>query len=406
MTDTPLALSNRQARRLWLHLQGMLVSPHSASSDHSAIDTVRQLGMVQLDSIGTVSRAHHHILWSRQSNYRPDDYNVLLGPAPTAFEHFSHDAVILPMDIYPFWQIQRQRRGKQYKNGTWGKNLPGKKVQNQILKEIETRGPMCSRDFSTIFDQKADKSLHAWMRPPHKLALDYLWMQGDLCVSHRAGFVKYYDLRERIIPTRHSEASYTRLAQRDFLCHQAMLRLGFASAMDIQKFYDALTLTDVKRWLNQEASNIEPIVVQTFQGDSITMYAFKDISERVQTLPEPAQRLRIVSPFDPIARDRVRLRHLFGMEYRIEIYTPAAKRKYGYYVYPILEGDRFTARIDVSANKDTNTLDIRAWWLEPGIRHSAARMKRLHSELVRLARLADVSHVGDIPLPIEHSHAK
>ena len=132
------------------------------------------------------------------------------------------------------------------------------------------------------------------------------------------------------------------------------------------------------------------------------MYAFKDIYHTVQTLPEPVQRLRIVSPFDPIARDRVRLRHLFGMEYRIEVYTPAAKRKYGYYVYPVLEGDRFTARIDVSANRETDTLDVRTWWLEPGIRHSTARMKRLHSELVRLARLAGVKNVGDVPLPSAH----
>ena len=177
----------------------------------------------------------------------------MLGSEPTAFEHFSHDAVIMPMDIYPFWQCQRQRRGKQYKNGTWGRNLPGKKVQNRILKEIESHGPMCSRDFSSIFSQKADKSVHAWMRPPHKLALDYLWMQGQLCVSHRAGFVKYYDLRERVIPSAYADAAYTYTAQRDFLCRQALQRLGFASAMDIQKFYDALEPADVKRWLEQES---------------------------------------------------------------------------------------------------------------------------------------------------------
>lgn len=404
MTETLFNLSNQQARRLWLHLQGMLVSPHRANCAHGAIDTVRQLGMVQLDTIDTISRAHHHILWSRQPSYRPDDYNQMLGSKPTAFEHFSHDAVILPMDIYSFWQCQRQRRGKQYKDGTWGKDLPGKKVQKQILKEIENRGPMCSRDFSAIFSQKADKTKHAWMRPPHKLALDYLWMQGDLCVSHRAGFVKYYDLRERIIPSSYSEASYTHSAQRDFLCRQALQRLGFASAMDIQKFYDALTLADVKRWLDKESSSIASIGIQTCHGNSVSMYAFKDIIQRVQTLPEPAKRLRIVSPFDPIARDRVRMRQLFGMEYRIEIYTPAAKRKYGYYVYPILEADKFTARIDVSANKNTDKLEVRAWWLEPGIRHSAARTKRLQSELVRLARLAGVSGVGDIPLPTTQPH--
>ena len=397
-----MVLSNQQARRLWLHLQGMLGTPHSTGSLHRAIDTVRQLGMVQLDSIGSLARAHHHILWSRQPAYRPDDYNLMLGSKPSAFEHFSHDAVILPLELYPFWQCQRQRRARQYKNGTWGRNLPGKKVQKQILQEIETHGPMCSRDFSSIFSQKADKSVHAWMRPPHKLALDYLWMQGELCVSHRAGFVKYYDLRERIIPSEFAQVAHTHAAQRDALCRQALQRLGFASATEIQKFYDALEPADVKRWLDRESSSIEPMTVKTCQGDTLSFYALKDTIDSIQALPTPSQRLRIVSPFDPIARDRVRLKYLFGMEYRIEIYTPAAKRRYGYYVYPILEGDRFTARIDVSANRETDTLDIRAWWLEPGIQHNNARLKRLHSELVRLARLAGVSHVGKVPLPSAH----
>jgi len=404
MADALKTLSNRLARRLWLHLQGMLESPHNKSSNHCAIDTVRQLGMVQLDSINTLARAHHHILWSRQQSYRPDDYNLMLGSKPSVFEHFSHDAVILPMDIYPFWQCQRQRRARQYKIGTWGKNLPVKQMQNQILRSIEVRGPMCSRDFSAIYSQKADKSLHAWMRPPHKLALDYLWMQGALCVSHRAGFIKYYELCERVIPLKYTEASYTHSEQCEFLCQQALQRLGFASATDIQKFHDALTLTEVKRWLVRESSRIESISLQTSQGDNVSLYAFKDIFRLVQSLPEPAQRLRIVSPFDPIARDRIRLQQLFGMDYRIEIYTPAAKRKYGYYVYPILEADRFTARIDVRANKANNTLDIRAWWLEPGIRHSNSRVKRLRSELARLAKLAGVSQVGEIPSPTPHPH--
>lgn len=380
----------------------MLSSPRAARSDQDILDTVRQLGMVQLDSINTVVRAHHHILWSRHPGYRQKDYNSLLGAAPTVFEHFSHDAVILPLELYPWWQRQHQRRSEVYKRGALGKQLAGVKVQKQMLQQIRHNGPKCSRDFADTHTQRADKSVHAWMRPPHKLALDYLWLKGDLCVSHRQGFIKYYDLAERVIPSRIRDTSFSHKEQIDYLCNAALQRLGFATAKDIQQFYDACDLTEVKRWLQQNASGIREVTVQTQDGKLLQRYAPADIEDDLQALPQPGRRLRILSPFDPVVRDRTRLKQLFGMHYRIEIYTPAAKRQYGYYVYPVLEADKIVARIDLSADPKRDILDVKAWWLEPGEKNSAGRNQRLHSELKRLAKLANISSVSDIPAPSKH----
>ena len=380
----------------------MLSAPHAADAEHSVVDTVKQLGMVQLDSINHVVRAHHHILWNRHPAYREADYNTLLGKSPTVFEHFSHDAVILPLDIYPLWQRQRERRSRTYRRGALGKQLAGARIQKQMLMQIRTNGPMCSRDFSTTFTQPADKSLHAWMRPPHKLALDYLWLKGDLCVSHRKGFIKYYDIAERVLSLNVTREQFSVDEQIDFLCRSALKRLGFATAAEIQRFYDACDLAEVKHWIVQNSAMLYIVDVQMFNGSTVSLYALENITAILDTLPKPSQRLRILSPFDPVVRDRIRLKQLFGMDYRIEIYTPASKRKYGYYIYPILEGERVCARIDVRANRADKQLEVAAWWLEPGIKDSSGRRRRLLSELSRLARLAGVNAPESLPEPSIH----
>ena len=397
-----LHVNNSQARRLWLHLQGMLTSPHTTGSTHQILDTIKQLGMVQLDSINHVVRAHHHILWNRHPSYREAEYNRLLGTSPTVFEHFSHDAAILPLNIYPYWQRQRERRSRTYRRGALGKQLAGIKAQKQMLAQIKNHGPMCSRDFSATFTKRADKSLHAWMRPPHKLALDYLWLKGDLCVSHRKGFIKYYDISERVLPAEFTQNNYSVKQQIDFLCQSALQRLGFATATEIQRFYDACDLAEVKHWIAQQSLELCQVEVESFDGRLVSMVAHANIGAMLDCLPEPCQRLRIISPFDPVVRDRARLERLFGMTYRIEIYTPALQRRYGYYIYPIVEGERMCGRIDVRANRSSKQLEVAAWWLEPGIRNSKGRKKRLLSELARLARLANVSAPDSIPEPSAH----
>lgn len=383
-------------------MQGMLEKSGTAKGSHGALATIRKLGMVQLDSISTVARAHHHILWSRQQGYRQSDYNTLLGSSPSAFEHFSHDAALLPLDIYPYWRRQHQRRSSQYNTGVLGKQRGAATIQKQIMAQIERLGPMCSRDFTRTHHQKADKTRHAWARPPHKIALDFLWLKGELGVSHRHGFIKYYDLAERLLPPELRNCTISVAEQIDFLCSSAMQRLGFATAREIQAFYDACDLDEVKRWLNTNPSQVRKIAVQTFDGEYVQRYAPANLEQLLLGVPEPKRTLKIINPFDPVVRDRTRLKELFGMDYRIEIYTPAAKRRYGYYVYPVLEADRMSARIDVSCNKKHGVLDVTAWWLEAGIKHSNAQICRLQSELKRLTKLAGMSAVGNIPAPVKH----
>jgi len=136
-----------------------------------------------------------------------------------------------------------------------------------------------------------------------------------------------------------------------------------------------------------------PVEVEAADGSWSTALARPDIEAIIASSDTPCSRLRIVNPFDPIARDRARAKRLFGFDYRIEIYTPAEKRQYGYYVYPMLEGDRFVGRIEVKANRDAAELRVENVWPERGVRFGAGRLAKLEAELDRMARFVGTESV-------------
>lgn len=402
MSNSSLVLSNQQARDLWLNRQSLASAPCGKPQVAAFGDRVAQLGMVQLDSIGVLSRAHHHILWSRQSAYRQPSYDKLMQGERAVFEHFSHDAVILPMSTYPYWQRQHQRRASRYQGGAWGQAMQDRQLQDRLIRHIEKEGPVCSRDLANYQQGPVDKSTHAWMRPAHKLTLDYLWLRGTLSVSHRKNFTKYYDLSERIIPENLRNQTLDEQTQINWLCEQALVRLGFGNATEIQRFWDACDLSEVQAWLQQPSIPVIEMSYLDARGKSINAYAPAELEQQITEDAKPVPRVRILNPFDPVVRDRTRLQNLFGFDYRIEIYVPAAQRRYGYYVYPMLEGNRMIGRIDVRANRSQDQLETRAWWLEPGVRETPARRAKVEKELIRLAKLAGVSSAAPLPHREEH----
>ncbi len=383
-----LKLSNREARRLWLDAQGLSAEPTGKLTAEGLLDIIKHLGFVQLDTIRVVARAHDHILWSRNQNYREPMLHKALADHRHVFEHFTHDASVIPMEIYPHWRRQFRRMGKATSSGNWGSALPTKRVQNAIYKRIEEEGPLCTRDFESNAKKKK-----AWSRPPHKVALDHMWYAGRLATSHRKNFIKFYDVAERVIPEHLHTDKRDDAAQIDWLCNGALDRLGFGTPSDIQKFWNAATPKEVKIWSDNAGADHVPVEIKGADGGTIAAVAPAEIEARLAALPEPSSRLRIINPFDPVARDRNRLTKLFGFDYRIEIFVPAAKRAYGYYVYPLLEGDRFVGRIEIASDRNANTLTVLNLWGEPGVRPSKARAKKLDAELARLGRLVGAKDI-------------
>ena len=225
-----------------------------------------------------------------------------------------------------------------------------------------------------------------WDWHPSKRALEYLWRAGALAIDRREGFQKVFDLADRVIPAAFRTAVPDEGETLDWACGGALDRLGFASAREIAAFWDMASLDEARAWCAaRDAGELVEVEVEGARpGEARRLFARPDIGEQAERAPEPPAAVRVLSPFDPLLRDRKRAEWLFGFRYRIEIYVPEHKREYGYYVFPLLEGDRLIGRIDMRRRE--GRLCVRALWPERGVRLGKGRMERIRRELDRIVR--------------------
>ncbi|TPD63247.1 winged helix-turn-helix domain-containing protein [Emcibacter nanhaiensis] len=374
-------------RRLWLETNGLL---SSASGPVDVVAIIKKLGFVQLDTIQNVSRAHHHILWSRHSKYREPMLDDLLSAREYIFEHFTHDASVLPMDMYPMWQRRFKRLKSSIDGKSWHKPDRVRDWRDVLIERITKEGPLSTKDF----DSKISGKKQVWSRPPHKHVLEYLWYSGTLATSHREKFAKFYDLAERVIPEQYRETEVSDVEQIDWLCRAALDRLAVGTPKEIKEFWEAKDVEEVKTWIEENRESIVPIQWETDTGEWITSYALEDIEERIEKISSVPSRIKILNPFDPAVRNRTRLKSIFGFDYKLEVFVPAAKRRWGYYVYPLLEGDRFVGRIEAKADRKAGCLNVLNFWPEEGVKWGTGREKKLEAELSRFAQLAGLDSVN------------
>lgn len=379
-----IRIDNTTARHLWLASLGLSDAP-GGPLDVAMI--VRNLGYVQLDTINILTRAHHHILWSRNQKYRETHLGPAMKPRREIFEHFTHDACVLPMEFLPVWTRQFERKAEKLGKSSWYSGMSNENERAEIRARIQHEGALSTHDFDSQNTRKGE----AWSRPPHKLALDYMWYAGELATCHRRGFTKVYDLAERVYPDELRAQTLADDQRLDWLCKQALQRLIFANPGEIQRFWDAASAAEIRDWLT--TTQPEAAEYQGADGSWHKGYITPKIEHLISSLKEPAKRMRLLSPFDPLIRDRARLKRLFGFDYRIEIFVPQAKRIWGYYVYPLLEGDRFVGRIEARADRKTGVLTVQNLWSETGVRWGTGRMDRLHAELKRIMRLCDCQKI-------------
>lgn len=387
MTRAPLALANADARRIFLHVHGL--GHDSLAPPHDTMTAIERLGFVQLDSIQTVARAHHHILASRDAAYSPAELARLQHDAKLIFEHWTHDASVIPMAFYPHWKRRfAATRRRLADTGWWAERLGSKRILKRVLDRIAAEGPLPARAFD---DPGTSGEMWGWSRT--KTALEALWHTGTLAIARREGFEKIYDLAERVIPDHHRAAEHPKAATVDWACRAALERLGFATAREIANFWALIGVEDVERWLARNRRRLAEVAVEGADGRAAHAFALPEIEALRDAAPPPPAIMRALSPFDPAIRDRKRLKRLFGFDYTIEIFVPEAKRKYGYYVFPLLDGDRFTGRVDAKADRPGNALKLRQIWREDGIRADAARKAREAAALKDLARIGGVAKI-------------
>ena len=384
-------ISNQDARHIFLERHGLCSPPRAKLSDDGVLEIIRSLGFVQVDSINTVARAHHMILFARNQTYRPEQLTRLLERERALFEHWTHDASIIPVEFYPYWRY-RFTRDRKVLLDRWRKarHEGFEEIFEELLAMIGRNGPTMARDIGS--QRKTGRGWWDWH--PEKTALEFHWRTGKLAISGRDGFQKIYDLSENVIPKSHLNERVDEDAFIDWACRSAIERLGFATSGEIAAFWDLVTPAEAAAWCRSalKGCRLTEILIENCDERRLTRsFAVPNLPDTCADAIQPVRRLRVLSPFDPLIRDRKRCLRLFGFDYRIEIFVPAAKRQYGYYVFPLLEGDRFIGRIDMKHVK--GTLRVANIWLEAGVKRGKGRIAALEAELDRHRRFVGAERV-------------
>jgi len=388
-------IANQDARRLLLNAQGLAPLRSGRLDADGLHEIIRSLGHVQVDSIRMVARAHDSILFSRHPGYRPALLSRLLEKEARLFENWSHDAAIIPSELFPHWQPRFARlRRELWERGHWRKRL-GKDPEaaiERIRAVITERGPTMAREL-------ADPGRGPWWGwSPTKTALEYLWRTGELAIRDRVNFQKRYDLTTRVLPADLLNGEPRSQDHIDWACRSALERLVFGTPAEIAGFWGSIDTDAARRWCERHLGrDVIQVLVADRAGDGgRTLFALATIDTQLAACVDPPGRVRALSPFDPVLRNRQQTARLFGFDYRIEIFVPAPRRRYGYYVFPLLERDRFIGRVDMKHDRAGDRLAVAGLWLESGVRRSRGRTQAILAELDRHRRFVGAETV-DFP---------
>jgi len=335
-------LTQDQARRLALSAGAGFHRPQGKGA-LAVADLVDRIGYVQIDTIGVVERAHHHILAARLPGYR----NEWLDNAPV-FEYWAHAAAYLPWRDFRF-TLPRKERIKA--NGhDW---FHAEKAEaDRVLERIRAEGPLMARHF-----EAAARTAGWWDWKPAKRALEFLFMAGELMVV-RQGFQKVFDLTERVLPAGTDTRRPTPHEQAAWYIDRALDAWGIVASDEFA--YQRKEHTNGIGAMLRERHEDGSLVRIAVEGLPKVSYWVRPADlERVDALKTPDRTLRILSPFDPFLIHRKRINRLFGFDFAIECYLPAAKRSFGYFALPLLHGSRFVGLLDAKANRQSGTLEIR-----------------------------------------------
>ena len=338
-----IELSKEQARKAVLLGQGLHKNKLLGAGVGATLYAIEKLGYIQIDTISVIERAHHHTLWNRVNGYQHSHLDALVA-ANKVFEYWSHAAAYLPMRDYRFSLPRKHALA----NGEKHFHVNDAKMNKLVLERVTLDGPMQARDFA---HSKAKGADGWWQWKPAKVALEQLFMQGDLMICERRGFQKVYDLTERVLP---SDVSTSMPSESEFQRHLITTYLsanGIGTAAEIAYLRKGLR-AKVERQCQAMLSADELLEVRV-AGQKY--YALPCLTERLSAVLSRSK-VKILSPFDNLLIQRKRTLQLFGFDYQIECYVPAAKRKYGYFTLPILWGQSFAGRVDAKIDRKTGVL--------------------------------------------------
>lgn len=362
-------------------------------------ETIRALGCVQLDTISVISRSHETVLWSRLGPYDPRVLNALYAEGGALTEYWAHAAAIIPIETFPYYRGGMAEYIAKYEaDGSWA-------AQNQdLMSAIQARfrdeGELASRHFERPNDRRPE----AWEwygGKPARQALQHLWSRGDLMVARReSGFQRVYDLTERLIPEPHFSHEPTEAERTRFFTLAALRALGVTNPAWAADYFrtwarphirPAATQQELRR-LEAEGLAI-PVSVPEVRGP---LWLDAALASRLLELRAGRGKptlTTLLSPFDNLIWNRARDEALFDFNLRVEFYTPAPKRVYGYYSLPILHRGDLVGRLDAVVDRRAHLLTVRNVHLEPTTRPSASLATAVGTSLWDLATFLQADEV-------------
>ena len=365
---TAIPVTRQDVKRLSVCKQGLHQRP--AASDQADLKRVIQrIGLLQMDSISVVARSHYLVMLARAGLYEPAELDNLLDSG-FLFETWAHAMCQLPSEHYPWYHAYIGQ--KQLKESNWQierLDIDMEPVIEQVLETIRQRGPLSSKDFES--ERRGDGGWWNWK--PTKVALEYLFDRGQLMVSHRVKFQRYYDLPQRVLARHRFTLDKSIDDFRRWTIKRGLRHIGIGTANHVADYYRqpkrgaAVILADMAR-----QGEALPVAVPGWKDAAFLHREDLALLEAIQAGEQEPQMTLFLSPFDNLFWDRDRDETLWDFFYRIEVYTPKAKRVYGYYVMPILHGCELIGRIDPKVDRKKKRLIFHNLHLERGVKLNGA----------------------------------
>ncbi|QJD88724.1 winged helix-turn-helix domain-containing protein [Duganella dendranthematis] len=385
MTEPILSLS--AARALHLAAQGLLQPRRRKARPPDLLAAIRQMGVLQIDTIHVVARSPYLVLWSRLGDY-PQAWLEQALAGGELFEYWAHEACFVPIEDYGLYRhrmLDPEAMGWKY-SATWMKERRAE--VDAVLEHIRINGPTRSSDFERTDGQAGGW----WSWKPEKRSLEVLFTTGALMIAARHNFQRIYDLAERVLPHwDDSQLPHTDEVRRELVL-KAVKAMGCARAGWISDYFrtkpprvDPETLVEqgalLRAWVDDWD---DPIYVHSDHAALLDSAAAGTLAPTLTT---------ILSPFDPVVWDRRRALELFNFDYRLECYTPADKRKYGYFTLPILRRGALVGRVDAKAHRRDGVFELKSLVLEPATRVSERFTRDVAAALQRLADWHQCPHI-------------
>ncbi len=336
----------QQLQSITLASQGLLQTSPFGKEKKAVLNALEHLGYIQIDTLSIVERAHHHTLWTRIPDYQAAYLDELVKERKV-FEYWFHAASYLPMKDFRYALPQMsdvKRNESHYYNAD-------PKVMQYVMDTIRAEGPKKARDF----ERESKKAGSWWNWKPTKLALERLFMQGDLMISERNGMQKTYDITERVLPSNIDTTEPGPIEFAEYLVKTYLRAYGFTTVKQITHLKTGETVrknvNEVLELMLQEGT-IQKVNIEGMPS----VFVQNDLAEK--TFRTPISNIRLLSPFDNSIIHRDRIKQVFDFDFRLECYTPKEKRQYGYFCLPILFGDTFIGRVDCKAHRKEKQFEI------------------------------------------------